>query len=264
MNRRVWPYEAYGFYANDELGKVKAGHVLRHIGFDWGGGFWPALSNFDGFMQDPDFGISWEKTIEYSDCFKMERIVQFFFHEDGFDGSFEGANAESFVGINERNTGVVRLVPTWTYNDGSTFALGLNGQVGQVDSRIPTFSDQVVSVWGIDGQWTKGDWMVQAEYLHVSGKLSPARFVSGGPSNKITDFLFNVERTTGPVIWRATYGLGMDHNPFGRHQILKAGTEIKLTNHVDLLIEYVKETVDHSPVGAEFFDAFEFIVFWHF
>ncbi len=264
MNRTVWPYEAYAYYANDQLGKLKAGSVLKRVGLDWGGGFWPVISNFDGYMQDPDYGLSWEKTWDHCRHFKVDTFVQYFFHSDGFDGTFAGAGAESFGGINEKDTGVVRISPSWTWDDGSSVVMGIGGQVGRIDSNVPTFRDSVVAAWAVDATYRRGNWALITEVIQTLGRVSPARYVSGGPSNRITDYLASVEYTTGPVLWRATYSIGIDENPYGRHEFIKLGNDITVTEHLNFIIEYVKEDVNNAAGGAEFFDAFEFIVFWHF
>ena len=155
---------------------------------------------------------------------------------------------------------LVRCAP----DDGSSLAVGLNGQLGEVRSRVPTFTGGMVGAWGVDARYDRGNWTFLAEFIQILGTVSPVRYSSGGPSNRITDYLAGLEYTTGPILWRATYNLGIDENPYGRHELMKAGCDITVTDHVNLIVEYIKEDIDNNAGGIELFDAFEFILFWHF
>ena len=70
-----WLYEAYGYVKKDGLGALKVGQVDKRFGLDWAYGFWPTTSNFDGYMQDPDYGLSWEKSTQFSDGLKLDSYV---------------------------------------------------------------------------------------------------------------------------------------------------------------------------------------------
>jgi predicted porin len=267
FTQRVWSYEAYAYYTSDELGTLKAGELLNRFGLDWHGGFWTSVSGYDGFVRDPDYGLSWEKTTQHCEHFKVDRYIQFFFHENGENNSFAGGDSESFAGVNERNTGVVRFVPTWTCGDkGSTLAVGLSGMVGQIDSRLPGFADDVASAWALDATYTRDRWKLFGEVVQVFGRRAPVRYVSGGPSNRLTDFFFGAEYTLGPAHLRANYQLGLDANPHGRHELFRAGGGVRLTEHADLFVEYVNQHVyGHEAFGdLEFFNAVELILWWHY
>jgi len=267
FNRLAWSFEAYGYYKSEEFGTLKAGQVLNRFGLDWHGGFWTGLSGYDGFTRDPDYGLSWEKTTTCGERLKVDSFVQFFFHEDGINNSFTGADSESFAGIHERNTGVVRVVPTWTGCDGtSSLAVGLSGMVGEIRSRRPGFDDDVTAGLALDLTYKHDRWTAFGEAVQVFGRRSPERYVSGGPSNRMTDFMFGVEYTLGPTLYRANYGLGLDANPHGRHELFRLGTQTRVTEHVDLLVEYVNEQIyGHQTFGhVPYFNAVQFIIFWHY
>jgi hypothetical protein len=267
FTQHAWSYEAYAYYTSEELGTVKAGEVLSRFGLDWHGGFWTAISGFDGFTRDPDYGLSWEKTIEHCEDFRVDRYVQFFFHENGENNSFAGGDSESFAGVHERNTGIVRVVPTWTSQDKKgTLAVGLSGLVGQIDSRLPDFADDVTSGWALDVTYTRDRWKLFGEVLQVFGRRAPVRYVSGGPSNRLTDFFFGAEYTLGPVHFRANYQLGLDGNPHGRHELFRAGGGVRLTEHADLLVEYVNENVYGNEAFGNllYFNAVQLILWWHY
>jgi predicted porin len=98
------------------------------------------------------------------------------------------------------------------------------------------------------------------------GVINPSRYVSGGPSNRITNFLTGAHYKTGPVLWRASYSLGIDDNPYATDSLVVAGATIDLTKHVDLYVEYVNQQVDNNAAGnhVEFFDSINFIINWSF
>ena len=159
---QVWPWEAYA-YAKTTAGTFKAGQIWKRFGLDWDGVFYGNVAYFDGFKLDPDLGVSWEYTFKVSDAFKVDTIAQFYFREDGINGSLDGADAESTSLLREENTGVVRVVPTWTFADGSSIALGLSGSVGQIDARGTGVSDDTHSAWAVDLTYTKGNFKVFGE-----------------------------------------------------------------------------------------------------
>ena len=228
FDSKFWSYENYGWYSSEELGKVKAGQIWKRFGLDWDGVFFGNVPYFDGFKLDPDYGLSWEKTTEIRDGVKVDSYVQFYFHEDGVNGSFEGGDAESVPGIHERNTGVFRLVPTWTYCDGATLALGFSGLVGQIDSERRDIADENIGAWAADATYTKDNWKVFGEVLQSYGRINLARYVSGGPSNRITNMLVGAHYVRGPVTYRASYSLGIDDNPHATNSLVIAGATIKI------------------------------------
>jgi hypothetical protein len=266
-SRKVWSFEAYGYYQTERYGKLKAGQVLSRFGLDWHGGFWTGVSGFDGFTRDPDYGLSWERTTELNDRWTMDSYVQFFFHEDGINNSFTGADAESFANVHEQNTGIVRFVPKWNSCDGdSSLAIGVSGMAGEIRSQLPGFPDNVTSGWALDATLKHKRWTFISEVVQAFGKRSPERYVSGGPSNLLTDFFFGIEYTLGPTLYRFNYELGLDANPHGRHELFRIGTQTAVTKHVDFLIEYVKEDIwGHQAFGhIPYFHAVQLILFWHY
>jgi hypothetical protein len=265
FDSKFWSYELYAFYRSEELGTLKAGQIWKRFGLDWDGVFFGNVPYFDGFKLDPDWGLSWERTREIDSSFKVDSFVQFYFHEDGVNGSFGGADPESVVGVNERNTGVVRVVPTWTYCDGATLALGLSGLVGQIESDRAFFDDETVAAWAVDATYTKDNWKIFGEVMQSHGRINPARYTSGGPSNRLTAFLAGAHYIVGPVTYRASYSLGIDDNPYATNSLVVAGATIKLTRSVDLYLEYVNQQVDNAPGGhVEFFDSVNAIIYWSY
>ncbi len=267
IDQKTWPWEAYAYVQDDEWGTLKGGLVYKQFGLFWDGVFFGNAPYFDGFKLDADYGLSWEKTTEIDDCLKVDSYVQFFFHEDQSNGSFAGADAESVVDYTEQNIGVARLVPTWTRSDGSVVALGFSGLVGQIDSRTALLNDQTIGGYGVDLTYTRGPWKLFAEGMQHFGVMNPTRYVSGGPSNRITNFLGGVHYTRGPVTYRCSYSNSLDANPDGHQNMVVAGMTVTVTENVDLYLEYIHERIDGNAVPAadgEVFNAIAFILNWHF
>jgi hypothetical protein len=263
IDDEVWPWEVYG-YAKTTAGTFKAGQIWKRFGLDWDGVFYGNVAYFDGFKLDPDLGVSWEHTFKQSDNFKVDTFAQFFIHEDGINGSLAGADAESTSALREENTAVLRVVPTWTLADGSSIALGLSGSVGQIDSSIGAFDDTYWA-WAADVTYTKGNFKIFGEVTQGHGTINPVRYVSGGPSDKITDYLVGASYKTGPVTWRANYSVGYDDNPDGKQEFFLPGATIALTPNVDLYLEYVKWTVDpDNAPKADYEDGYQVILNWRF
>lgn len=264
---QLWPWEAYGYIEDEHWGKLKAGLLYNRFGLFWDGVFFGNAPYFDGLKLDADYGISWESTKKVNDCFKVDRYVQFFFHEDASNGSFGGGDAESVIGYSEENTGVVRLVPTWTRCDGSTIELGFSGLVGQINSRRPDLADETTSGYAVDITYTRGPWKLFAEGSQVHGLRNPVRYVSGGPSNRLTNFLAGAHYTHGSATYRCTYSNSIDRNPYAIQNMVLAGVTITLTKHLDLYIEYVNERVDGADIPGQngpFFHSIEYVINWHF
>ena len=126
-----WFYEDY-LYAKTEIGTFKAGQIVTQFGVPWDGTWWEGVPYFDGYKFDPDYGVSWENQWKVSDRFSVDSVAQFFFASDRVNGSIPGADAESGPGMSERNTGIVRLVPTWKVTDDFKIAWGVSGIYGGI------------------------------------------------------------------------------------------------------------------------------------
>lgn len=266
VDDQIWTWEAYGYLHNDDLGTFKAGQLFNRFGIFWDGSFFGNAAYFDGLKLDADYGLSWEKTTEIDDCFKVDSYLQFFFHEDQSNGSFPGADPESVDGYTEKNTGVGRVLSTWTRTDGSQLALGASALVGQIDSQI-ALPDTTEWGYGFDATYTKGRWKAFAEGSQIFGVRNPVNYVSGGPSDQLTNFLAGLQYTRGAVTYRGQYSNSIYQNPHAVQNFVLAGAAIKLTPDVDLYIEYVNLRADGATVPGQnraIFHSIEWIINWNF
>jgi len=259
-----WFYEAY-LYAKTEIGTFKAGQVATQFGITWDGTWWEGVPYFDGYKFDPDYGVSWENQWKVSDRFSVDSVAQFFFASDRVNGSIPGADAESGPGMSERNTGIVRLVPTWKVTDDFKVAWGVSGIYGGIKgASARTGTDSTRGVWGSDLTLTYKNFSAFAEYIDAYGAANPTRYVSGGPSDHVNSLRGGVSYKYGPTTFHVVYSRGWDHNPSGHQFVFDPGVSIQLTKNVVLYAEYVKwDVTNRRGVTAKYDDGFELIFVWN-
>ncbi len=263
---QVWTYEAYVSLASDQWGTLKAGQIWKRFGMDWDGVWWGNAAYFDGFKLDPDYGLSWERTTQVDQRLEINSFVQFFFHEDRVNGSFPGADPESAFGYTERNTGVVRVMPRWTFDDGSRLDLGMSGLVGEIDSRIAGIDDQVTAGYALDLNYFAGPWRILLEAQQYFGRRNPVNWISGGPSNRVSNFLTGLHYTRGSVTYRGNYSASLDSNPAGVQNLVVTGVTVAVTKNIDFYFDYVNQQISGNANPASnghLFNSVNFIVHWH-
>ncbi|MEP7071539.1 MAG: hypothetical protein ABI839_04075 [Verrucomicrobiota bacterium] len=259
-----WFYENYA-YAKTSVGTFKAGQFVTEFGIPWDGTWWESVPYFDGYKFDPDYGISWDNTWKVSDKLSIESAAQFFFVSDGVNGSIQGADAESGRFLSERNTGVVRLVPTWKFNKDLKLAVGVSGLYGGIKgAQHYTNIDDTRGVVGSDATLTYKNFSVFAEYIDAFGATNPLRYVSGGASERVNSIRGGVSYKYGPATFHVNYSYGWDHHPKGHQSIFAPGLNFQVTKNVVLYAEYVKwDVTDRRGVTAKFDDGFELIAVWN-
>jgi len=259
-----WFYEAYG-WVDTPAGRFKAGKLLNQFGLPWDNTFWGNTPYFDGFKLDPDWGVSWERSAT-DEPFSVGSAVQFFLRDDGVNGSITGGDLESAPLAHERDTGIVRVVPTWRFDDSSTLAVGWSGLVGRADYAIqdPQSDDTIVAT-AVDVKYSKGPYNVFGEAVYTHGVRNPARFVSGGPSKNIWAFLAGGDYTIDFCTLRAVYSVGFDDDPGGWEQLFVPGATLAVTENIDLYLEYVLwEVQAYGSSKSTFQNGFQFIINWRF
>ena len=266
FTNNTWFYEAYGFVKSDTLGTFKAGQLEKKFGLDWGYGFWPSITNFSGYMQDPDYGVSWDRTRKVNSNLSVATVAQFFIVEDGVNGTFPNADTESVSNLKERNTLVLRVAPTWTNCDESTLSLGVNGLVQEIDSDIPGFRDSTVAAWGLDAIWQKGPWQVKGEVIQTLGRRVPTRYTSGGASNRLTDFVIGTQYAKGIMGYFADYSISFDDNPAATQELVHVGTSMAVSDHLTFFLEWVHMDLSGSPAGTrvQLLNALNYTAMWRY
>jgi hypothetical protein len=123
-----------------------------------------------------------------------------------------------------------------------------------------------LAAWCVDGTYTNGGLKVFFEGLQSYGTLSPSRYVSYGPSNRLTDLLVGVNWTSGPITYRFCYSVGFDDDPSGTQNLFVPGITVAVTKNVEFYLEYAFQDVRHS--GNDKFTTLEngiqAVLHWHF
>lgn len=257
-----WFYERYAWIDTD-VGRFKAGQIWRRFGIDWDLSWWGDVQFFDGYKFNPDYGLSWEQRWPLSDQLQLDSFVQYFAAQDGVSSALAGGNPESVPGADARNTGIIRLVPRWNFSQDSSVALGLSALAGENHGITPQGGDDTQTAVGMDVTVNYGPFTVFGEALRSYGIVNPRRYVTGGPSNVISDLLFGGSYRLGPVLFRAAWSAGFDENPDGRQYMWVPGVTLSLTKNLDLYAEYVRWDV--IPAGGPRFifeDGAQLILNW--
>ena len=126
--------------------------------------------------------------------------------------------------------------------------------------------NQTLAAWAADLTYTRGDFKTFVEGLQEFGELSPANYVSGGPSNRISDILVGFNWKQGPITYRTTYSMGFYDNPSGTQYLLVPGITAALTRNAELYVDYALQEVrrggssDFSPLE----NGLQLVLHWHF
>ena len=265
-SRKFWFLDAHVSFTDKEFGTLKAGLVRTKFGLENYLGFFGTAPYFDGYIYDTDYGFSWERTEEVCEDLSVETVLQFFVHDGEWNGGLANHDAERVVGLSERHTFIARVAPTWTLPDGGTFTAGMAVLAGEVDSDVPGFAAGNRAAWGTHFDYKSGPWQLRGQLLQIFGRTVPTRFVSGGPSNRITSFSTEAGYTVGPVTWRGMFTQSHDANPNARQTIWSAGAVFKVTPSFNLFVEYSDFTVDGHETAGDFpvIQGVQTVVHWQF
>lgn len=260
----AWLYQAYA-YADTPVGRFMGGQIWKRFGLDWDESWWGDVQYFDGLKLDTGYGFSWENTWHPTDGnrFKLDSFVQYFISQPDVSGSLVGANPQSVPGAQERNVGVIRLVPTWQLTADSSLALGVSGLAGEIRNLTPASGDTSRLAWAADATYTYGHFKVFGEVDQSFGVINPNRYVSGGPSDRITDTEVGAAYQYGPVTYRLAWSAGFDANPSGHQYLWVPGVTVALTKNVTLYAEYVNWNVTNCADKRTVFEnGFQLALNW--
>ncbi len=266
-SEQFWSYEAY-LWADTVVGRFKAGQIVQQFGLPGAGdgSFWGTLLYFDGWNLNPDYGFAWENKWKVRDGFRIDSSAQYFFAEDGINGTVVGSQLESVPGAHLYGKGVLRLAPTWEFADKSTFVFGLSGLTSEQEHVTENGHNNWVSAWALDATYARKHWQVFGEVLQSYGVLNPMRYVSGGPSERVSDAVLGAQYVWGPVTFRATASAGFDEDPSGYQTLFDPGVTVALTKNIDFYAEYVRWDVYQAldRKHSVFEDGLQFVINWRF
>lgn len=260
----IWSYEAYA-YTKTDLGRFKAGQIVQDFGIAWDNSWWEGVPFFDGYRANPAWGFSWDSNWNVSSTLNVASTFQYFIADDRVSGAIAGANAEASPPLGERNTFNVRVVPQWTLNDDTTFALGVSALTREIEDAGIARVDSRQTAYALDLTYTWGNLSLYGQYTNSYGAISPARYVSGGPSDRQNSVEVGANYKFGPIAARINYSEGWDHNPSGHQYILNPGLTFQLSKALTAYAEYVRWNVtDSTGTTSKFDDGYELILMWNY
>ncbi len=260
----IWTYEAYAF-AKTKIGTFKAGQIVQQFCIASDTSWWDGVSYYDDYRYNPSWGVSWENTWKGSDSFSVDTALQYFIRGDRVSGAFPNASADTTAGLSERNTGILRVVPTWKLNENTKLALGVAGLVRGIQGGAGRGVDHMQVAWDTDFTLTWKNLSIWGQYIDSRGVITPTRYVSGGPSDRQNSLSTGINYKCGPVSTHVNYSRGWDHHPSGHQSIFEPGFAFQLTKNVVLYTEYVRWNVTNSKgVRSKFEDGFELALVWNF
>jgi hypothetical protein len=259
----LWLWEAYGWVDVCDI-KIKAGKIWRRFGLDWDGSWYGNVAYFDGWKLDPDWGASVEHTCHFSNGMTMPTFVQAFFAQDKVNGSLVGADAESDEHASERESVVLRAVPTWTSEKLGTFAVGGSWQAGKINHHDR--SDNTVTAGAVDASWSKSGFKAFAEWIQTIGERNSANYVTGGGSSSSKIGEIGGSYTYKWATLKANVSHGEYDNPGGSQVLYLVGVDFAVLKNVTFTCEYVRwdTKAQHGSPRAFFEDGFSFVINWHF
>lgn len=263
-NSTAWTYEAYG-YAKTDVGTFKAGQIVQDFSIAWDNSWYEGVSYFDEYRFNPSWGLSWNNTWKLSDSFSLDTTAQYFIQSDHVSGGLVNSSAATTEGLEERNTGILRLVPTWKLNEDTKLAWGSAVLArGIHDGGSDQDVDDSQVAWETDLTLTYKNFSVWGQYIDSYGVITPARYVSGGPSDRQNSISTGINYKIGPVAAHVNYSRGWDHNPGGHQDIFLPGLTFQLSKSLTLYADYVKWDVTNSAGStSKYEDGFNFALVWN-
>lgn len=263
-NDTIWTYETYAF-AKTSLGTFKAGQIVQEFGIAWNNSWWEGVPYFDGYRFNPAWGFSWDRNWDVSSTFNVAGTFQYFIADDRVSGAIAGADAEASPPLDERNTFNFRLVPQWSLNADTKIALGVSVLTREIDDASIAGVDSRQTAYAVDLTYTWRNLSIYGQYTDSHGVTTPARYVSGGPSDRQNSFEVGANYKLGPVSAHVNYSEGWDHNPDGEQYIFNPGLALLLSKATTAYVEYVKwDVTDSTGKTTNFDDGYELILVWNY
>lgn len=260
----VWTYEMYA-YAKTKLGTFKAGQIVQQFCLAWDNSWWDGVSYYDEYRYNPSWGMTWENTWKVSDAFSVDTALQYFLQGDRVSGAFPNASADTTAGLRERNTGILRVVPTWKLNADTKLTLGVAGLARGIRGGQTRGVGNSQLAWDTDLTLTWKNFSIWGQYIDSHGVITPTRYVSGGPSDRQNSVSMGINWKRGPISAHVNYSKEWDHHPAGHQSIFEPGITFQLTKNVALYTEYVRWNVTNGKgATSKFNDGFELALVWNF
>ncbi|MDE2489771.1 MAG: hypothetical protein KGM24_02920 [Elusimicrobia bacterium] len=169
----VWFQELYA-YRKTPYGRLDVGRFYRKVGLLWDDSFFGDIQYFNGLKLAPDYGVEWVGTRSLAPKLSVGYSAQFFPNSGTVNGSLDGRDVVSDPLAKRRNTATARVVPTWTFGEGRSLALGLSALNAVVDRTTTTAAGFKLSQEAADLTLTWGPSISYVEVLNQNGERDDA------------------------------------------------------------------------------------------
>lgn len=238
---RSWhPSNIYALevYASKQtpVGKLKLGKFFKQVGYFWDDSFFGNVQYFDGLKLDPDFGVELAGERRLGQRWRLPYFFQFFLTDDGYHGGLTERDAESSPATREKNTGVIRFVPTYEFGSGRSLALGGSFLRGRIDRQAGTGRDNDLTQLAADVAFTWSPLLAYGEFLYQDGRNS-IFFPRPGGSSSTRYWLAGVQYDWGRFNWRTNFSLA-DYKGGITEYIVQPGVVYSIAEGLKLWLEY--------------------------
>lgn len=230
----IYAREIYGT-KQTPLGLIKVGTFFKQVGYFWDDSFFGNVQYFDGLKLDPDTGIALEGERHLGQHWRLPYFFQFFLTSDGYHGGLTKRDAESSPGTREKNTGVIRIIPTFEFGQGRSLALGgsylhsrINRPMGERDNDLTQLAADLELRWG--------PLLTYGEFLHQQGRNS-VFFPRPGGSSSTQYWLAGARYDWGRFNWRMNFSLA-DYKGGIKEYIAQPGVVYSIAEGLDLWLEH--------------------------
>jgi predicted porin len=156
-------------------------------------------------------------------------------------------------------------VPTWKLGSDTKLAWGIAGLVREIDAPDALGLSSPQTAWDTDLTLTYKNWTFWGQYIDSHGTITPARYVSGGPSDRQNSVSAGINYKCGPISAHVNFSKEWDHSPDGHQFIFAPGFAFQLAKNLTLYTEYVKWNVtDAAGVKTKYDNGFELALVWNF
>jgi hypothetical protein len=131
----TWLQQGYVRY-DTPYGEFRAGSFYRRVGLDWDGSFFGNIEYFDGLLLDPEFGVDFQGSHDFSSRLGAQYSAQYFSTDARINGSLPGRDFVSEAGAHAKNDLTLRLAPVFKLGRNTSLTIGGSLAHGAIDRDL--------------------------------------------------------------------------------------------------------------------------------
>lgn len=227
----TWLQQGYVRYQT-RWGQFRAGSFYRRVGLEWDDSFIGNIQYFDGLKLDPEYGVGFQGSHDFSKRLGSEYSLQYFSTDSGINGSLPGRDFVSEPGAHAKNDVTLRFAPVWHFNKQTSLTLGGSFAQGAIDRDTGPHNTRVQTA--LDGTLQLGPILTYGEVLRQT-----VRGIVILPPQDATYVLGGVRWAKGRFQPRLNFSQGNYHEFNGRREyILQPGITVRVADNLSFIYEY--------------------------